>query len=131
MFADGKSLLRNSGVGGGGENWILNESIYLHHSGSLLNYGRNEKAARQVELACTGREVRTVSHHHPESKKDPPAPSTPTVEMKMLQKKQNMSTMAILRVKAPLLRTKIQPKVFLTEVFLYPPGVMDVRAFGK
>ena len=27
--------------------------------------------------------------------------------------------------------TKIQPEAFLTEVFLNPPGVMDVRAFGS
>ena len=26
---------------------------------------------------------------------------------------------------------KIQPEVFLTEVFLNSPGVMDVRAFGS
>ena len=29
------------------------------------------------------------------------------------------------------LGTKIQPEVFLTEVFFKPPGVMDVRAFGS
>ena len=28
-------------------------------------------------------------------------------------------------------RTKIQPEVFLTEVFFNPLGVMDVRAFGS